>query len=914
MSRDIRRALETGSLDAATALAQLQPIALGASSRAQRIDAYGLIGEIAGGAFDAPWEVAERAAWELLRLARHASGLAERRGLILAVGRGFRNQWLMPFVHARLHEERLEIVEAAINAAGGLGFAALEEVVASRFLGADVDPSLRRAAVAALGRMGAFSTASRLVGLIEGDPADAAAAITALTEIRSPAGAAAAATWLDPDAPRDVFEAAVRYLSELGSKEVPPVLRRLGRHDDPELRALASLCARAFKAELTRDVGDRLLIALTERDRAVSALLARRLRTLPINEVLAQADALLSDDPAGVVRVLAELRSAEATRYLLGLAAREDLAGTVRELAIASIVAEEPWVRQAMVKLITDATDERLRAAAAQAMGSFATVEEVLQLAGPLADSPSALLRGALIWALQLAARPAALGKEMLARCERELRRALGDAEPFVRRRAAYVTGNLRLVSLAPVLIEMAKNETARADLRVAAFSGLSELAVPSVLDALVGLFKQEEDPDALTSASRAIVATVEQNRDVRPNLTRLQGRLQHLLKAEDPALRAAAVSLAGLGGGVVPASALLPLAATTSAPHVREAALVALGRIGAPEAEPVLLEALGDADPAIQELAADALLALGGRRALERLLEYVSGEEDGAARARIAARLKLPPVESAHFGPLVDAALHRLDTGDPAYELLVALKLELLESRTRVTSGAAAPAQPVDAAIITLFPMYAQLSTVRGFDPLNRSLRTAESLYNSAAHLEGADHSSPIMLWMKCLEGYVHAWLSPRLATLQRQPMELCNQVDQLMADAWPAYQRHLQKDWVDPVEVGATKVEVPLRAVTNALRDYQDRKMRRLESPLSVTEWARMMLFFAVEHPTGVRNRFKVSSRSPEQVVRVAHRLMTLAAVRNVVTHRSTAGAQTLEAFRRAYYTAFEDVTRLA
>ena len=99
MTRDLRHALEAGPLDAAAAMEKLKPIAKGANVRAVRVEAYGLIGEIAGRAFDASWETAERAAWVLLDVARHAEVLAEKRGLLFAMGRGFRNLWLMPFVH-----------------------------------------------------------------------------------------------------------------------------------------------------------------------------------------------------------------------------------------------------------------------------------------------------------------------------------------------------------------------------------------------------------------------------------------------------------------------------------------------------------------------------------------------------------------------------------------------------------------------------------------------------------------------------------------------------------------------------------------------------------------------------------------------------------------------------------------------
>jgi hypothetical protein len=37
-------------------------------------------------------------------------------------------------------------------------------------------------------------------------------------------------------------------------------------------------------------------------------------------------------------------------------------------------------------------------------------------------------------------------------------------------------------------------------------------------------------------------------------------------------------------------------------------------------------------------------------------------------------------------------------------------------------------------------------------------------------------------------------------------------------------------------------------------------------------------------------------------------------LAQVRNIVTHRSVAGAATLTEFRRVYYAAFEELTTLA
>jgi hypothetical protein len=49
-------------------------------------------------------------------------------------------------------------------------------------------------------------------------------------------------------------------------------------------------------------------------------------------------------------------------------------------------------------------------------------------------------------------------------------------------------------------------------------------------------------------------------------------------------------------------------------------------------------------------------------------------------------------------------------------------------------------------------------------------------------------------------------------------------------------------------------------------------------------------------------------------DRAVRLAHRLQVLAQVRNAVTHRSIAGAATLEEFRRTYYATFEELTTMA
>jgi hypothetical protein len=481
-----------------------------------------------------------------------------------------------------------------------------------------------------------------------------------------------------------------------------------------------------------------------------------------------------------------------------------------------------------------------------------------------------------------------------------------------VHRRAAYVAANLDATGLVPDLVKLARQETQRADVRVAAFVALSEISSPARLSDLVFLWNREEDPWALGAASRAIehaLATASEHNDGPPSVDRMHGRLKKLLGSQNAEIRAAAARLSGLSTGGVPTESLVALV-DDEIPRVREQGVTALGRLGGPAAEPALARALDDADPAIQERAADALLALGTPTSVARVIDFVSRTHDYPVAVRLASRVPLPREDPSAFLRALGAALDRAGHDHPAFEPLIELKVASLEATRPAPVGGAS----VEASIASLFPAWTRLSKVRGFEPLARSLRTAESLHATAAGGAEADHSAPIVLWMKCLEGYMHAWLAPRMKALQEEPRTIWELVDHVVGTAWPSYQRYLAERWTDPVRVGTMSVEVPLRSVVNALRDFQDRRPRSLDSPASVTEWSRMMLFFAVDHPTGPRNVLKVASKDAERVVRLAHRLQVLAQVRNAVTHRQVAAADTLAEFRKVYYAGFEELTGLA
>jgi HEAT repeat protein len=906
-ARAIRRELEAERLSPDDALAALAEAIAGAGTSALRLEACRAIGEVAGRAYGASWDVAERGAFLLLEVARETDAPAERAGLLHAMGRAFRNAWLVPYVHARLRDADELVVSAAISAAGGLGFPALEEAVAA-FLDGEHAPALRLAAIAALGRMGAETGAARLSALALSGPEVGAAALSALTEIRSREGEAAALELVARDPPKHVLVAAMRYLAELGRPEVLGVMRRLARDEDVELRLAAGLASRAFRDATRLPAEERLLSALTERDRAVRAALARRLRTLPVAEVVSRAELLLSEDPEGVVQILAEVRAPEVTRMLLALAAEESASVAVRARAAGSIEADETWERDALLELVRTSEEVQVRVAAAQNVGAFAPPDVVLDQLGALADDRSPALRGALLWALQLAARPGALEGRDRARADAILGRALADEDAGVRRRAAYVAGNLDAGSLVPALVELARSESERADLRIAAFVGLGEIGSGERLADLVHLFQREDDPAALGAASRALErAALADPEKARSAIAKLKDRVSKLLASGDPRVRAAGARVAGLAPGAAPVEKVAALA-DDAAPRVREQAIGALGRIGGEAADAALAGALDDADPVIQERAALGLLSRGTAEGVARVLELVARADETTAQ-RVASRIALPSGDPAPTIAALDAAIRRVGPLHAAYETLLELKIAALDAQR----PSAPPGGPhVDAAIAAAFPTWTKLSTVRGFAPLARSLRTAETLYGAAASAD-ADQSAAIVLWTKSLEGYLHAWLSPRLAALQQQG-SLYELVDRFSGGAWPTYQRWLSSRWPDPVDVGGISVELPVRSVVNVLRELQDRRPRSLGSPLSVTEWARMMLFLALDHPSGPKNVLAISNQDPDRAARVAHRLQILAQVRNAVTHRSVASRATLEGFRSLYYPTFEEVTSMA
>jgi hypothetical protein len=199
-----------------------------------------------------------------------------------------------------------------------------------------------------------------------------------------------------------------------------------------------------------------------------------------------------------------------------------------------------------------------------------------------------------------------------------------------------------------------------------------------------------------------------------------------------------------------------------------------------------------------------------------EKMVTIAAINGDPTARGTLAAAIHVPPAHAEQLTPLIDEALAKTDAEDPAFEALVRIKLA-----THVAGAAEGSAVDVDKEIASVFPSFSQLVKLAGFDSLVKSLRTAESLFHTTAGNANADLSPPITLWMKVLENYVHAWLGPRMATLQREPSTLFDYVDRVIGGSWNGFARWIEPKWKDPFEVGGAKVELPLRSVPNAVRE---------------------------------------------------------------------------------------------
>ena len=370
---------------------------------------------------------------------------------------------------------------------------------------------------------------------------------------------------------------------------------------------------------------------------------------------------------------------------------------------------------------------------------------------------------------------------------------------------------------------------------------------MPGVVAEVVAAVRREDDPRVLGAASNALVAAAPDRRDPRAASPPARPSCS---PRPTPRLREAGAEIAGLLGGAVPAAAIAPLVAD-DAPAVRGAAVWALGQLADPQTEAALLAAFRDDDPAVHERAAAGLLRLGTPAALAQAIAFVAGDGDPTARGTLAAaitssRAPTPPSSRRRSTPRSP----RSTPTTPRSSRSLRMKLETRRRGRRRRADPRSTSTPRSRAA---FPSFAQLTKLSGFDALVRSLRTAESLFQTTG---ASDRRGPLAADHAVDEGPRE--LRPRLArpaawpASSASPPPLFDYVDRVIGGSWPGYQRWLEPKWRDPAEVGGARVEIPLRAIPNAVRELQEHRRKRLDSPLSVTEWARLMVLFAVDHPS--------------------------------------------------------------
>jgi HEAT repeat protein len=179
------------------------------------------------------------------------------------------------------------------------------------------------------------------------------------------------------------------------------------------------------------------------------------------------------------------------------------------------------------------------------------------------------------------------------------LLKAMNDADDSVRAAAAHALGVLKAKEAVPALTAMLSDPAV--EVAVAAANALAGLADPAALDALINVVTASATPAPLYDAAANALAKIQDPRAV-PILVKL------LESPKDSVRWASADAL----GGLRVADAVKPLATVAlkdQNPQIREAALAALSKIGAPSALDALVDALSDKEKRVADQALRSLI-----------------------------------------------------------------------------------------------------------------------------------------------------------------------------------------------------------------------------------------------------------------------------------------------------------------
>ena len=560
----------------------------------------------------------------------------------------------------------------------------------------DPDANVRFHAIEALGRLRATDAVDALAAIVEsGDVYLAFAAIDALALINDRRVAQRLAPLLGHADLRDAVAAA---LGVLGDEEaVTPLIETLNTHAEATAAVAAALAAidqrerrelgevghiaGAMRAGLTPqgerhvlealdDASPDALVALTRlvgwvrgdgADAALVRLLAHaHVRDLAIDALVARGE--------GVIDALRDSAASEDAAVALAAVATLGRIGSRRGTPL-------------LVPLLDESPDLAIAAAGALSrIGDPDAFEALIAQAG----HPHAAVRQAVVGALNAighADMPARIGA------------LIDDPDPYIRESAVRIAGYFGYESAVDTLI--ARTADPEEAVRAAAIEHLPFVDDARVFDTVQrGL--GDRAPRVRAAAARA--------------LARIEGHGAHeallwALRDGDLWVRYYAARALGERGDAAAVAPLTACAAADTAPHVRIAALDALGFIGNADAWPALSACAEDPD---EDVTAAALRALGALRTSEGLsllqratraesikirLSAVAGlGADGSpaavsALAWLAGTDTIPAVFEAAVAALADIASSTSAAASSAVDALV--ELQAIARRAETASGA---------------------------------------------------------------------------------------------------------------------------------------------------------------------------------------------------------------------------------
>ena len=339
-----------------------------------------------------------------------------------------------------------------------------------------------------------------------------------------------------------------------------------------------------------------------------------------------------------------------------------------------------------------------------------------------LAKHGGPTIRGALLWALQLARRPGDASDA--AKIAKVVEPMLDDPDPMVRRRAATSPATSASTSWRAALARRCARRRGRRDEAPPGDAGVeqSRHVVRGDRSQLAAILPRCGSPPTSRSASSACPACRQGRRrdPARRRSARARRRIERAdrrgARCRTSSRRSPVASEAAQGSRRAhcakpapkwpassvarsPPTALIPLASDDS-PSVRGAALWALGKLGDAASEKTLLAAFRDEDETIHERAAAGLLRLGTPDALAQAIAFTAGHGDPAARVDDRGRAPRSPAHAERLSPVIDSALAKVHADDPAFEPLVRLKLA-----THVAQRRGRRPIDVDAEIATRVP-----------------------------------------------------------------------------------------------------------------------------------------------------------------------------------------------------------------